>query len=88
MKNLFLLIGIAGALAMASCGGDKKEDKKEESKGMSVCDCWESEVFLMEEAIKAETDEERMDIAKRAEEVANLCKGYTAEEKAACGQSN
>ena len=32
MKNLFMLIGIAGALAMASCGGNKKEDKKEDKK--------------------------------------------------------
>ena len=87
MKNLFMLIGIAGALAMASCGGNNKEDKKEVGKGLSACDCLELSDTFMNKYNSTESNEEKVKIEEEYEPKMKACSQWNfkrEEMKAAC----
>ena len=91
MKNPLLLIGIAGALAMASCGEnkkeDKKEDKKEVGKGLSACDCLELSDTFMKKYNSTESNEEKVKIEEEYEPKMKACSKWNfkrEEMKAAC----
>jgi hypothetical protein len=74
MKKLILSAVVIGAISLTSCGGK-----------MSACDCLKAAEEMVGKAIKAGTDNAKIEaITEEAKAIDAKCKGYKLEDYKGC----